>query len=308
MRRRVGDGRGEGAAVGVGVVVQEPGGGNREGCVLGHGVVVVVRHRGIVDGRDLDGHGGQLAEQRAVGGPVGEGVGAREVVVGPVGEVAVGVDDDDAVEAGKEVSLAEVDRDRVAGVDVVVADEQVLNGDGQHGVLLRGVAVVVGNGGCRGRARHPGDRRRRGQVLPVGIPLEGRRPEGDERRSTGSAAGAVVGTVVGAAAATAAHVVAGTAATTARARGGDHRPRVAGAARATSRRRCVPAHRRRRPGRLGLRRRGTPRRHSSRGLPARRPGPTGGRNRTHRPSHPRGSRWWKGSSPHSRPCCPARPG
>ena len=147
---------GQRIAVRVGVVGQRVEG---DRLVLGRGDRVIDRHRRVVDAADVDGDRGHIRAAVAVAHRVGEAVGAVEVGIRRVDDLAR----DDLDRAVGRRGQAR-DGERIA-VHVGVIGQHV---DGDGGVLRGGDRVVTGHRGIVHRGHVDGDRRRVGGTGRIG--------------------------------------------------------------------------------------------------------------------------------------------
>ena len=141
-------GRGQGVAVGVGVVGEDARGSDHEGRVLGGGVRVGHRDRGGIGGGHGQADGDGVRVEGPVVGLVGEAVGTDIAGRRDVADGTVGADRDRAV--GR---IGDLDRGEGVAVGVGVVGQDARGGDDEGRVLGRGVRV-----GHRDRGGIGGDR------------------------------------------------------------------------------------------------------------------------------------------------------
>ena len=154
--------RGQGVAVGVGVVGQDARGGDHEGRVLGRGVRVGHRDRGGIGGGHGQADGGGVRVDRPVVGLVGEAVGTDIAGRRDVADRAVGAQGEGAV-----ADVGHQDRAQGVAVGIGVVAEDARGGDRQGRVLGGRVGVGHGDRGGVGGGHRQADRDGVGVEGPV---------------------------------------------------------------------------------------------------------------------------------------------
>src|SRR5207249_2252151 len=114
------------------------------GGIFIHAGAVVIRDGSVVHIRDGDADSRDVAEGNAVGGSIGETVGAVIVGAGGVGKGAVAVQDERAVRGAADRGAAG-DGERIA-IRIGIVGENAKRRDHQWRVFGNGVGVVIGDG------------------------------------------------------------------------------------------------------------------------------------------------------------------